>query len=92
MKRPLEKQFNYRKLKNQESFKGKPHRPPQPNIDSSREGILVDISPDNGPVLRKKETPRPESRAISLIDEPIDVPQGSYESSDEIFDYMMLFL
>uniref|UniRef100_A0A6P7FVY8 non-specific protein-tyrosine kinase n=1 Tax=Diabrotica virgifera virgifera TaxID=50390 RepID=A0A6P7FVY8_DIAVI len=78
LRRPLENQFNYKKLTNQESFKSKkPQRPPDPQIDTSREGVLVDISPEDVPVLRKKEvvTSRPESRAVSLLDEPIDVPQ-----------------
>ncbi|XP_072382085.1 activated Cdc42 kinase Ack isoform X1 [Diabrotica undecimpunctata] len=78
LRRPLENQFNYKKLTNQESFKSKkPQRPPDPKIDTSREGVLVDISPEDAPVLRKKEvvTSRPESRAVSLLDEPIDVPQ-----------------
>nr|XP_023014430.1 uncharacterized protein LOC111504162 [Leptinotarsa decemlineata] len=41
------------------------------------EEVLVDISPEEIPVLRMKDIPdRPESRTVSLIDEPIEVSQG----------------
>lgn len=35
--------------------------------------MLVDISPEEQTIMKK--TSRPESRAVSLLDEPIDVPQ-----------------
>ncbi|XP_056635577.1 activated Cdc42 kinase Ack isoform X1 [Diorhabda sublineata] len=81
LRKPSEKQFNYKRLTNQDSFKLKPQRPPDPKIDTSREGVLVDISPEDRPVLRVKDTinSRPESRAVSLLDEPIDVPQEDNE-------------
>ncbi|XP_074028397.1 activated Cdc42 kinase isoform X2 [Leptinotarsa decemlineata] len=76
LRKPLEKQFNYKKLTNQESFNTKPTRPPQPLFDTTREEVLVDISPEEIPVLRMKDIPdRPESRTVSLIDEPIEVSQ-----------------
>lgn len=72
-----DKQFNYRKLKNQEVGQTKPERPPQPNKASSRESILIDVSPpDIDTVLRKKDNSSQNSaRTVSLLDEPIDVPQ-----------------
>lgn len=72
-----EKQFNYRKLKNQESSTLKPQRPPQPSIDTSRESILIDVSPpESDVVLRKKDNVKHDSKkAVSLLDEPIDVPE-----------------
>lgn len=73
-----DKQFNYRKLKNQEVDKTKPQRPPQPNTASSRESILIDVSPpDVDTVLRKKDNNscQDSARTVSLLDEPIDVPQ-----------------
>jgi len=73
-----DKQFNYRKLKNQEVGQTKPQRPPQPNTASSRESILIDVSPpDVDTVLRKKDNNscQNSARAVSLLDEPIDVPQ-----------------
>lgn len=75
---PIEKQqFNYKKLTNEISTKSKPERPPQPNFDTSREGVLIDISPDESTLssLKLNDIPRPASRAVSLLDEPIDVPQ-----------------
>lgn len=61
---------------NERTNKGKPERPPPPQVEKSAnvEGLLIDISPENAPVTR-------ENRNISvtpvrsLIDEPIDVPQ-----------------
>lgn len=35
----------------------------------------MDISPEDEVVMRKHEIARPNSRAVSLLDEPIDVPQ-----------------
>ncbi|KAG5869453.1 hypothetical protein JTB14_027316 [Gonioctena quinquepunctata] len=83
LRKPSEKQFSYKKLTNHDSFKSKPHRPPQPKIDTAREEVLVDISPDEAPVLRMKDIPgRPESRTVSLIDEPIDIPQEENDTWD----------
>nr|CAH7760487.1 unnamed protein product [Callosobruchus chinensis] len=87
LRNPLEKQFNYKRLANQKEREGsikrstsKPQRPPQPKVDTTREGVLVDISPEDGDVVvlrskggAMKKTPEP--RAVSLLDEPIDVPE-----------------
>ncbi|CAH1980281.1 unnamed protein product [Acanthoscelides obtectus] len=88
MRNPLENQFNYKKLANQRegsikrSSMSKPQRPPQPKVDTAREGVLVDISPVEGEsvVLRSKggavkKTTTPEQKVVSLLDEPIDVPE-----------------
>lgn len=40
----------------------------------NKEGILIDISPEETFASSANIT-RPESRNLSLIDEPIDVPQ-----------------
>lgn len=75
-RKSLEKQFNYRKLTNENSVKVKPQRPPQPKIarEMNKEGILIDISPEEAS-NSVATVSRPESRNLSLIDEPIDVPQ-----------------
>ncbi|KAJ8918631.1 hypothetical protein NQ315_013137, partial [Exocentrus adspersus] len=81
LRKPLENQFSYKKLVNQvnqENFKVKhtpPQRPPQPKIDTTREGILIDIFPTEEQILRKIDYPGPEHRSVSLLDEPIDIPQ-----------------
>lgn len=70
-----ERQFSYRKLKNQTAegatAKALPLRPPPP--------ILVDVAPPEVVLLR-----RPDSSAnvVSLLDEPIDAPQeGAFEGT-----------
>ncbi|XP_076251384.1 activated Cdc42 kinase isoform X1 [Rhynchophorus ferrugineus] len=74
-----EKQFNYKKLKNQESFKSlpKPQRPPQPQFDTTRESVLIDVSPveSQNPILRRTNDTIESRNTISLLDEPIDVAQ-----------------
>ncbi|KAJ8947003.1 hypothetical protein NQ318_019084 [Aromia moschata] len=80
LRKPLDKQFNYKKLTNQNSFKGKPQRPPQPKVDTSREGVLIDISPGEEVVLRKQPG-RSQSAATSILDEPIDIPQEARHGS-----------
>ncbi|XP_066249305.1 activated Cdc42 kinase Ack isoform X2 [Euwallacea similis] len=74
----VDKQFSYKKLKNQDNIcKIKPQRPPQPVLDTSRESVLIDVSPPEiDGVLRKKDNfAIDHTRSISLLDEPIDVPQ-----------------
>lgn len=74
-----DKQFNYKKLTNERTPKSKPQRPPQPTkvpIEPSKEGLLIDISPDNVLTVSPQHTPRPDSRNISILDEPIDIPEG----------------
>ncbi|KAK9745424.1 GTPase binding [Popillia japonica] len=69
-----EKQFNYRRLTNENgSSKVKPSRPPPPNV-TNKEGVLIDISPEECTILRSSAAMN-EPRSLSLIDEPIDVPQ-----------------
>lgn len=53
----------------------KPTRPPPPNVVTNREGVLIDISPEECTVLRSAAAMN-EPRSVSLIDEPIDIPQG----------------
>ncbi|KAI4461275.1 tyrosine-protein kinase [Holotrichia oblita] len=70
-----EKQFNYRRLTNENgNSKVKPSRPPPPNVVTNREGVLIDISPEECTILRSSAAMN-EPRNLSLIDEPIDVPQ-----------------
>lgn len=89
LRKPQAKQFNYRKLTN-DSSKTKPIRPPQPVMKNnnykqenehgsggSKEGVLIDISPEEGAVQMRNETVCKERqvRSVSLLDEPIDVPE-----------------
>lgn len=71
--RSTEKQFSYKKLTNEQS---KPQRPPPPKVTSTtnQEGILVDISPDDGQssIVSVYST---DNKSLSLIDTPIDIPQ-----------------
>ncbi|XP_050310797.1 activated Cdc42 kinase Ack [Anthonomus grandis grandis] len=62
----VERQFNYKKLREEEVKGGRPQRPPQPPV-------LVDVTPPEGRdfVLRRQQDAAP----VSLLDEPIDVPQ-----------------
>lgn len=81
-----EKQFNYKKLTNERTVKSKPQRPPQPKIiaDASKEGLLIDISPEGTLSVSPQPTsPRPNSRNISLLDEPIDVPEEAQFWTDD---------
>ncbi|GJQ71627.1 Ack [Trypoxylus dichotomus] len=74
-RRGSEKQFNYRRLTNENgNSKVKPTRPPPPNIVTNKEGVLIDISPEECTVLRSAAAMN-ELRGLSLIDEPIDAPQ-----------------
>lgn len=72
-----DKQFNYRKLANEGKSKIKPLRPPQPKLinNTSREELLIDISPDDNSILQKSSVTQASPRSISLLDEPIDMPQ-----------------
>lgn len=74
-----ERQFNYKKLTNERTTKTKPQRPPQPKMtnEPSKEGLLIDISPDDILSVSPQHTPRPDSRNISILDEPIDIPEGN---------------
>ncbi|XP_060529432.1 activated Cdc42 kinase Ack isoform X2 [Cylas formicarius] len=83
LRNSTDKQFSYKKLKNQDSFKVKPKRPPQPKINSATESpILIDITSDSGnAVLRCNNNFESESHPISLLDEPIDVPQENLDDS-----------
>ncbi|CAH0554680.1 unnamed protein product [Brassicogethes aeneus] len=89
LRKSSDKQFQYRKLSNESTVSNnkqasKPKRPPQPKIDSTREGVLVDISPeelqlskmmiDNGKMTK--------TGSLSLLDEPIDMPQDEDYWSD----------
>jgi activated CDC42 kinase 1 len=74
-RKPSDKQFNYRKLTNESSFKMKPQRPPQPKFEASREGVLIDLSPDAVSSTKQSNIDKYESRSVSLLDEPIDVMQ-----------------
>lgn len=86
-KLPLDKQFAYKKLTNDEvkkrkemkekQQKNRPNRPPQPKVESIREGILIDLPSDNNQtkVKRKSSVKSVKQPVISLIDTPIDVPQ-----------------
>lgn len=54
----------------------KPQRPPQPKVDTTREGVLVDISPEDVvPTARMTDIGKSTTSTVSLIDEPIDAPQ-----------------
>lgn len=80
-----EKQFNYKKFTNEHPGKLKPQRPPQPKLTSeaSKEGLLIDISPEDMLSVSPQHTPRPDSRNISLLDEPIDVPEEPQVWTDD---------
>lgn len=71
-------QFNYKKLTNEGSVKVKPKRPPDPKVNTAqnglKEGLLIDISPENMAV--PMTAPMNKSNIPSIIDEPIDVPEG----------------
>ncbi|XP_031350271.1 activated CDC42 kinase 1 [Photinus pyralis] len=77
--RSSEKQFNYRKLEmTTKTSKSKPRRPPQPKLNniSSKDELLIDISPDElGGNLRLPNSMQVSPKSISLLDEPIDIPQ-----------------
>ncbi|KAF5269698.1 hypothetical protein FQA39_LY08621 [Lamprigera yunnana] len=85
-----EKQFNYRKLEIfDKQSKNKPTRPPQPKLTktighNSKEELLIDISPsDNGDIqfLNQVEI---SPRSVSLLDEPIDLPQEDFWPDDSL--------
>nr|XP_022915939.1 uncharacterized protein LOC111425880 [Onthophagus taurus]XP_022915940.1 uncharacterized protein LOC111425880 [Onthophagus taurus]XP_022915941.1 uncharacterized protein LOC111425880 [Onthophagus taurus]XP_022915942.1 uncharacterized protein LOC111425880 [Onthophagus taurus] len=69
-------QFNYHKLKNENLVKVKPARPPQPNnIQPNKENALIDFSPEEQQITIKSAPSTIDTRIVSLLDEPIDVPQ-----------------
>ncbi|XP_049823460.1 activated Cdc42 kinase Ack isoform X2 [Aethina tumida] len=81
LRKPSDKQFQYRKLFNENVMLSKPQRPPQPKVDTTREGVLVDISPEDVvPTARMTDIGKSTTSTVSLIDEPIDAPQEDYWS------------
>lgn len=93
MRKSSDKQFHYRRLANEKTpTKSKPNRPPQPQAPkaggSAREELLIDISPEEDVVLRRKSQAQQHAspRSVSLLDEPIDVPQdGMYRFFESVF-------
>lgn len=78
-------QFSYKKLHNEKLNKSKPERPPQPKISQPKEGVLIDISPENGTSFpRPPSTNKDASNAVSILDEPIDIPQETDEWHDAL--------
>lgn len=86
------KQFAYNKLKSEKqqmAMKSKPSRPPQPkvpNAEAEKEGMLIDLSPNDGGVLsisssRQMAMSQTPSMNISLLDAPIDVPTENMETN-----------
>lgn len=81
------KQFAYNKLKTErhQEIKLKPSRPPQPklaNAEKDKEGMLIDLSPNENPVsssgqLAMSQTPT----SVCLLDAPIEVPTENSEFS-----------
>lgn len=87
--RNSEKQFNYRKLEMaNKTSKSKPRRPPQPKLDSNsttKDELLVDISPnDCCGNLRLSNSMQVSPKSISLLDEPIDIPQEDFWPDDTL--------
>lgn len=90
------KQFNYRKLVNERAVtKHKPDRPPPPQVSTSvnSEGLLIDISPQDTPVIYPPHTDN-RSSTMSLLDEPIDVLQdnGEYFPQNKVACLLKLLL
>ncbi|XP_025835458.1 activated CDC42 kinase 1 isoform X2 [Agrilus planipennis] len=81
------KQFDYRKLAEDKS-KNKPSRPPQPknhHQSETKESILIDISPNESTLLRQSsQAPVLSSTNVSILDEPIDVPQQDVWADNSI--------
>lgn len=86
IRKPQGKQFTYRKLTNESNGKTKPSRPPPPtkvyNMQKrdgtpggSNEGVLIDISPEEGSFRVATELSNNRLSNLSLLDEPIDVPE-----------------
>ncbi|XP_044732904.1 uncharacterized protein LOC123295568 [Chrysoperla carnea] len=78
-------------------IKSKPLRPPQPSGESLNlsqapsEGSLIDFSPENNEasnfvILRNKnlESDERDSKSLSLLDEPIDVPTWTPEMIENV--------
>lgn len=84
-KMATEKQFSYKKLmneKNDTTKRNKPQRPPEPRLETNREAVLIQLSPDemvSGKAKTKRDTSKSEPPCVSLIDTPIDVPQFGCE-------------
>ncbi|KAK5644335.1 hypothetical protein RI129_005635 [Pyrocoelia pectoralis] len=86
--RNSEKQFHYRKLEvTGKASKSKPRRPPQPklNNNSHKDELLIDISPDElGSNLQLPNSVQVSPRSVSLLDEPIDIPQEDFWPDDSL--------
>ncbi|KAL3269984.1 hypothetical protein HHI36_009040 [Cryptolaemus montrouzieri] len=82
-RKATEKQFSYKKLTNEKNgdtvkIRTKPQRPPEPKIETNREGVLIELSPDEmlpGKPKNFKDSAKLASMTMSLLDTPIDVPQ-----------------
>ncbi|XP_017781945.1 PREDICTED: activated CDC42 kinase 1 isoform X2 [Nicrophorus vespilloides] len=91
LRRPSEKQFNYRKLNNERgaasdggSVRRKPERPPAPNT----EGVLIDISPESSSNTPMRCTALETGMSrVSLMDEPIDVPENDDGASPPPYSF-----
>lgn len=71
------KQFAYNKLKTErhQSVKSKPLRPPQPKVSNEKEGMLIDLSPNENPLNSNGQVAMSQTPTnMSLLDAPIDVP------------------
>lgn len=64
------------------SSKNKPNRPPQPHVQT--EGILIDISPENGstttPMSKVDSLSLQMSNSFCILDAPIDIPTQEEQS------------
>lgn len=90
LRKPSTDQFNYKRLTNES--KGKPPvRPPQPifknNIEKQvaqeqKEGVLIDFSPEDGVAAPRINMSNNSLQSqISLLDQPIDIPQEDEDFS-----------
>lgn len=83
-RKSMQKQYSYQKLRNESNAKIKPHRPPQPKvITKQKDGILIDITPEEAGSMRDIASEsggdnRSVCSRMSLLDEPIDAPQGKF--------------
>ncbi|KAK4875251.1 hypothetical protein RN001_011673 [Aquatica leii] len=85
--RSSERQFNYRKLEVCDKKKSKPNRPPQPTLTHSattvsKDELLIDISPDDVSSIKYPNPAQVSPKSISLLDEPIDIPQEDFWPDD----------
>ncbi|KAF5279161.1 hypothetical protein FQR65_LT03407 [Abscondita terminalis] len=85
--RSSERQFNYHKLEVSDKKRGKPNRPPQPKFNhsattESKDALLIDISPDEVSSIKYPNPVQVSPKSISLLDEPIDIPQEDFWPDD----------